>query len=70
MAERALRNANRDEVTLALDLVGDAAMRAGLNIELLGAGKLSGKYHVDVARHSVRKGYTTSVSAHKVLLYR
>jgi phage protein D len=70
VAERALRTANRDEVTLSLDLVGDAAMRAGLNIELLGAGKLSGKYHLDQARHSVRRGYTTSVVAHRVLSYR
>jgi phage protein D len=71
VAERKLRNANRDEVVLSLDLVGDVAMRAGLNIDLLGAGKLSGKYHVNQARHSVRgAGYTTSVGAHRILSYR
>jgi len=71
VAERSLRNANRDEVVLSLDLVGDAAMRSGLNIDVFGAGKLSGKYHIDQARHSVRgAGYVTSVGAHRVLLYR
>lgn len=71
VAERMLRNANRDEVTLSLDLIGDAVMRAGVNIVLTGAGKFSGKYHIDQARHSVRgSGYTTSVAAHRVLSYR
>jgi phage protein D len=71
VAERMLRNANRDEVVLSLDLIGDVAMRAGLNIVLVGAGQLSGKYHIDHARHGVRGGgYATSVGAHRVLAYR
>jgi|WetSurMetagenome_2_1015567.scaffolds.fasta_scaffold29462_2 uncharacterized protein len=71
VAERKLRNANRDEVTLSLDLAGDISMRAGLNIVIVGAGKLSGKFHIDQARHSVRgAGYVTSVGAHRVLKYR
>ena len=70
IAERMLRDANRDEVTLTLDLVGDVAMRTGLNIVVSGAGKLSGKYHIDQAGHSVRDRYGSKVSAHRVLAYR
>jgi phage protein D len=70
LAQRALRNANKDEVMLGLDLVGDIAMRGGLNIDLIGAGKFSGKYHIEQARHSIGAGgYTTSVTAHRVLVY-
>lgn len=72
LAERSLRNANRHEVEASLDLVGDAAMRAGQNINIIGAGDFSGKYHVDWARHSQtgRQRYTTALQAHKVLFYR
>jgi phage protein D len=71
LAERSLRNANKDEVMLGLDLVGDIVMRGGLNIDVIGAGKLSGKYHIEQARHSVGSGgYSTAVTAHRVLVYR
>jgi len=72
LAERKLRNAHRDEVTLVLDMVGDVAMRAGLNIVVEGAGDFSGKYHIDQGRHtqSGRERFATSISAHRVLLYR
>lgn len=72
LAERQLRNANREEVTLTLDLVGDAVMRAGLNIVLAGAGDFSGKYNIDQARHSGagKERFATSLNAHRVLKYR
>lgn len=70
VAERMLRNANRDEVTLNLRMAGDVSMRAGMNVEIVGVGKLSGKYHIDSARHSVLGGYTTNVGGHRVLAYR
>jgi hypothetical protein len=45
-------------------------MRGGLNIDVIGAGKLSGKYHIEQARHSVGSGgYSTAVTAHRVLVY-
>jgi phage protein D len=72
VAERMLRSANQDAVTLSLDLVGDADMRAGLNFVLVGAGDFSGKYHITQARHSASGSarFATSVEAHRVLLYR
>jgi phage protein D len=70
LAERSLRSANKEEVQLGLDLVLDVAMRGGLNIDLIGAGYLSGKYNIDQARHSAQNGGGTAVTAHRVLVYR
>lgn len=71
LAERKLRDANKRAVELSLELAGDVAMRASLNLELVRAGDFSGKYHIDQASHRVsgRQGYVTSITAHRVLSF-
>ncbi|HEY9647567.1 MAG TPA: hypothetical protein V6C88_14420 [Chroococcidiopsis sp.] len=62
-ATEALRRANRGQVQGSIDLEGNVAIAAGVNLNLTGFGGLSGKYQVTAVRHTLSKtsGYQTSV---------
>lgn len=61
MAKAGLYDANRNEVTAAIDLVGNTHVMAGVNIAVVGFGRFDGKYYVKAATHTVSNGYTTSL---------
>jgi hypothetical protein len=62
-ADARFRHAERASVKVTLEVVGDPALRANTIVELRGlSAYLSGRYHVDEAKHSVSgSGYTTTL---------
>jgi len=64
----ALYEKNTQKVTGALVVVGDVNLLAGNNIEVTGAGKFSGRYHIESSRHTITPagGYGTSLEIKKV----
>lgn len=64
----ALSYKNNQAVTGSLVVVGDVTLLAGNNIQLTGAGKFSGKYHIVSSRHGITPdgGYGTSIEIKKV----
>lgn len=56
-----LHNHNRNQVSGSLSMLGNP-LAVGLNVEIQGAGKLSGKYHLTRAVHSfsAQGGYSTA----------
>lgn len=71
LARRELRNKNRHESQASITCPGDPRLQAGQNIDLDGLGILSGKYHIEQARHTVNDqgGFTTRATCHRVLSY-
>lgn len=67
-AEEALRKANASEVEGNLDLEGEVTFVAGLNLELTGMGRLSGKYQIKEVKQDIntRSGFTSSLSVRKI----
>ncbi|MEM6866983.1 MAG: hypothetical protein AAF528_01170 [Cyanobacteria bacterium P01_C01_bin.121] len=64
----ALKRANSARVEVELSLEGEVKLVAGINIDLTGVGRLSGKYLIETAKHSLSKnqGYRSSVTCRKV----
>ena len=62
-AQAALNRANRNKTSGTMTVVGNPRLVAGNTVELLNMGKLSGKYLVESARHSIDRsgGYTTEI---------
>jgi len=62
-ADARFRHAERASVKVTLEVVGDPTLRANTIVELRGlSAYLSGRYHVDEAKHSVSgSGYTTTL---------
>jgi hypothetical protein len=69
LAKSALRDKNKREWCISVDMVGNVRMVGGVTFNWEGFGVYDGKYIVDTATHKVNGdgGYTTSVSAHSVL---
>ena len=67
LAHRALRAANRGQVTGQFSMAGDPRMTAGVNIELEGFGDFDGKYAVEKSTHTVQGAYTTQIEITKVI---
>lgn len=61
IAKAALYEANRNEVTGSLEMVGDTRLVAGATVAVVGFGRFDGKYFIRSATHNVASGYTTSV---------
>ncbi|UNY40532.1 baseplate protein [Pararheinheimera phage vB_PsoM_KLER1-1] len=68
IAERELERANKMEVTGSLDLIGTSSASAGLVMAVTNAGRFSGRYMIDTARHSYNdsSGWTVNVAIHRV----
>lgn len=65
-AEETLRRANRSRVTLSATLPGDTRLNAGTVVNVEGFSRLSGRYLISKATHSIRPAYTTQIEARKV----
>lgn len=61
-AENLLHDANKHEISGTIDIPGNLRIVAGINVELTGLGRYSGKYVIETATHSIdgKGGYTTS----------
>ena len=67
-AKAAIDHAN-DEATMAtLNLWGNPKLVAGMNVELEGFGKLSGRYQIAKSRHELTRGsgYSTEIEVRRV----
>lgn len=60
-AKSALFEANRNEVTGSLALVGDTRLVAGATVNISGFGRFDGKYYIKTATHTVSSGYNTTI---------
>ncbi|MEX3555330.1 MAG: contractile injection system protein, VgrG/Pvc8 family [Burkholderia gladioli] len=67
-AQAALERANDDQTGADLTLVGDTKLAAGVNVQVLGFGKMNGKYHITQSTHrfSRNTGYTTNIELKRV----
>lgn len=62
LAEKALRESNKREVTGRLDCVGDTRLMAGVVVAVSGFGSFDGKYRIAKSTHTIDSGgYRTSV---------
>lgn len=67
-AGAALERSNESAAKLEGSLMGDPSIIAGLSINLVGLGKVSGKYYINSTRHEISRssGYSTSFSALRI----
>lgn len=67
-AKAAINHANDEATTATLNLWGNPKLVAGINVELEGFGKLSGRYQVARSRHDLSRGngYTTEIEVRRV----
>ena len=61
IANEKLRQANKNEITGNITLMGDLRFVGGSNITISGFGKFDGKYGIEKATHSVGDSYTTKL---------
>ena len=68
-AEAALKDKNKDKITASITVPGNTSLVAGVNINLTGVGKFSGKWLISRSTHSVEPsgGYTSNIDARKIL---
>lgn len=69
VAEGALKEANKNKVKGSFTIFGNTKLVAGVNVDLTGIGKFSGKWHITSSSHAVEPsgGYTTSVEVRKIM---
>jgi phage protein D len=69
-AQAALEAANLQQTGGGLTIIGNPKLVAGVNFELAGFGKLSGKFFIDSARHRLERGggYSTELEVKRVAL--
>jgi phage protein D len=67
-ADAALDKSNEDQTGGSLTLPGEVRLMSGVNVTLVGFGKMSGKYTVTQARHRISRnsGYGTEVDLKRV----
>lgn len=69
-AQNLLREQNKQEKTCSITMVGDFKYYAGTNINIVGYGKLDGKYHAETVTHNItNNGYTTDIDLRLCLNY-
>lgn len=63
-----LAEKNKERVTASFSMVGNPLIVAGMNVNLVGYGKRSGKFHITTSRHSVSRdaGYVTEWEGYRV----
>lgn len=66
-AKKALRDKNKDEVTVRMQLQGDTDLNSGLTVIVKGFGRFDGKYLITQVRHSVGGAYRCSVSMRRCI---
>lgn len=66
LAQKKLRELNKKEYQVSMNIVGDVRAVGGVCANLQGFGKFDGKYYIDKATHN-HPGYTTDLEMHKVL---
>lgn len=66
IALAALNNANKKTTTMKITLRASQKIIATSCVEIVGLGKLSGKYYVEKVSHSIGSGYKMSLSIRKV----
>lgn len=69
LARNELRQKNKKETSIRLEVVGSFEYLAGNVIELRGHGAFDGNYLIERARHSVGSGYECSLELRKCLSY-
>ena len=67
-AKAALNHANDEATTATFNLWGNPKLVAGINVDLEGFGKLSGRYQVSRSRHDLSRGsgYATEIEVRRV----
>lgn len=67
-AKGALKEKNKDKITGSITVVGNVKLVAGVNIELTGIGKFSGKWHVVSSAHDLdnSSGHVTTAAIRKI----
>lgn len=67
-AKGGLKNQNKDKITGTITVEGNVKLVAGVNIELVGIGQFSGKWHVATSTHNIddSSGYITEASLRKI----
>ncbi|NRA89379.1 MAG: hypothetical protein HRU28_18775, partial [Rhizobiales bacterium] len=63
-----LHEKNKHRVTANFSMVGNPLFVAGINVNLVGYGKRSGKFHITMSRHSIDRsgGYITEWEGYRV----
>lgn len=68
MAEKSLREKNKEAGKASISLAGDIRLASGVTITVKGWGRFDGKYLVESANHNIGSGgYTTDIEIRKVL---
>lgn len=67
LAKSKLREKNREGNKISFTLTGNFSLTAGSNINVAGFFGFNGKYTIVTATHKISGGYTTSITARKVL---
>lgn len=67
-ANAALHKHNSRVQTCSITVIGDPLLVAGNNVDIIGFGKYSGKWHITESTHTINKsnGYTTDFEAKRV----
>ena len=65
LAKKKLKEKNREEITVNLNVIGDFIYLAGQTLELKNFGFYDGRYMIKKVTHSVGKGYTCSLELYK-----
>lgn len=66
IALAALNEANKGTTTMSITLKASLGLIASDCVEIVGLGKLSGKYYIEQIVHNIGSGYTMSLSLRKV----
>lgn len=69
LAKNSLRDKNKKETEVRLELVGSFEYLAGNVVELKGFGKFDGNYLIERARHKVGSGYSCDLELRQCLSY-
>ena len=62
IAKKRLSEANSNEITGNINLLGDIRFLAGVNIDCSGFGFFDGKYFIESVQHKITEGYTTTIN--------
>lgn len=67
LAKKKLRDKNKEEIKISLDVVGEFVLVAGSCVELKNCGFYNGKYLIEKANHSIGDGYKIRLELRKCL---